>query len=98
MLDIKKISQEVLENKIKRNFPTNDIIHEFSLLKDEVKEAEEVLTNPEKLKSELADLGIYLISLARISGIDIEKAIEEKIEYNKNRTHKKGTITTNGAL
>jgi hypothetical protein len=29
MLDIKKLTQEVLDNKIKNRFPTDDLGHEF---------------------------------------------------------------------
>lgn len=98
MLDIKKLTQEILENKLKRNFPINDLNHEFGLMKDEVKEAEEVLDNKTELAKELADIVIYAISIARIINIDLEKSIIDKVEYNKNRTHKKGTVTLSGVL
>ena len=39
-----------------------------------------------ELASELADVALYLLQLASITGIDLEKAILEKIEINKART------------
>lgn len=96
MLDIKKLTQEVLENKIKNKFPTDDLNHEFNLLEKEVIEAKEVLDNPDEFVKELADIVIFAMSLARITGTDLEKAITTKVEFNKNRTYKEGTyrITT----
>jgi len=39
----------------------------------------------EELAGELADVALYLLQLASISGIDLEKAILDKIEVNKKR-------------
>ena len=39
----------------------------------------------EELASELADVALYLLQLASVSGIDLEKAILDKIEVNKTR-------------
>jgi NTP pyrophosphatase (non-canonical NTP hydrolase) len=39
----------------------------------------------EELASELADVALYLLQLASITGIDLEKAILDKIEVNKKR-------------
>ena len=45
---------------------------------DEIKDKEE-------LESELADVALYLLQLASISEIDLEKAILAKLEINKSR-------------
>lgn len=45
---------------------------------DEIKDKEE-------LGSELANVTLYLLQLASISGIDLEEAVLKKIEVNKNR-------------
>ena len=45
---------------------------------DEIKDKEE-------LESELADVALYLLQLASISEIDLEKAILTKLEINKSR-------------
>ena len=39
----------------------------------------------EELAGELADVALYLLQLASITGIDLEKAILDKIEVNKKR-------------
>jgi NTP pyrophosphatase (non-canonical NTP hydrolase) len=37
------------------------------------------------LAGELADVALYLIQLASLSGIDLEQAILDKLSYNKGR-------------
>jgi 8-oxo-dGTP diphosphatase len=39
----------------------------------------------DELSGELADVALYLLQLASINGIDLEKAILDKIEVNKAR-------------
>lgn len=41
--------------------------------------------NPQELAGELADVALYLLQLASVTGIDLEKAILDKIEINKTR-------------
>src|SRR5574338_204192 len=43
------------------------------------------IKNKEDLASELADVALYLLQLASITDIDLEKAIMDKIEVNKTR-------------
>lgn len=38
-----------------------------------------------ELADELADVGLYLLQLASVTGIDLEQAILDKIEINRNR-------------
>ncbi len=46
----------------------------------------EEIKNKEELGSELADVTLYLLQLASVSGIDLEEAVLKKIEVNKERT------------
>ena len=46
--------------------------------RDEIKDKEE-------LASELADVALYLLELASVTGIDLEKAMLEKLEVNRTR-------------
>lgn len=39
----------------------------------------------DELGSELADVTLYLLQLASVSGIDLEQAVLKKIEVNKSR-------------
>ena len=42
--------------------------------------------DPEALASELADVALYLLQLASLSGIDLEQAIITKLKVNYQRT------------
>ncbi len=39
----------------------------------------------EELASELADVSLYLLQLAMVSGIDLEQAVLDKLEVNNHR-------------
>ncbi len=41
--------------------------------------------NKDELAGELADVALYLLQLASVTGIDLEQAILDKIEFNKTR-------------
>lgn len=42
--------------------------------------------DPQELAGELADVALYLLQLAHVSGIDLEAAILAKLEHNYART------------
>jgi NTP pyrophosphatase (non-canonical NTP hydrolase) len=44
------------------------------------------LKNRDEFAGELADVGLYLLQLASVSGIDLEQAILKKLEINATRT------------
>ena len=44
------------------------------------------LKNREQFACELADVGLYLLQLASVSGIDLEQAILKKLAINASRT------------
>ena len=44
------------------------------------------LTDSSALAQELADVALYLLQIASIAGIDLEKAILDKLEQNYGRT------------
>ena len=46
----------------------------------------EELKDPGSLSDELADVMLYLLQLASLSGIDLEKAVLAKLEKNYHRT------------
>jgi NTP pyrophosphatase (non-canonical NTP hydrolase) len=51
--------------------------------------------DPERLAGELADVTLYLLQLASISGIDLEQAVLEKLEINANRDWDAGRTEEN---
>lgn len=88
-MDLRKTQKEVYQNKINHGFNTTDITKEFCYLYGEVSEAYEAYSkNKSDLNYELADVAIYLLGLSEILGIDLEKAIEEKVKINANRVYK----------
>ena len=42
--------------------------------------------DPSSLAGELADVTLYLLQLASVSGIDLEEAVLKKLEINRSRT------------
>lgn len=46
----------------------------------------EIMDEPENLSGELADVALYLLQIASLSGIDLEDAILNKLERNYSRT------------
>ena len=89
-MDIKKAQEKVLENKIQKGFNTTDVSKEFCLLYGEVGEAYDAYRKKkEDFGEELADIAIYLMGIAEITGIDLEKEIVNKMEKNKSRVYKK---------
>jgi len=46
----------------------------------------EVIRDRQAFASELADVSLYLLQLADVCGIDLEKAVLEKIEMNHKRS------------
>ena len=45
----------------------------------------EITKDKDALGAELADVGLYLLQLASLSGIDLEKAILKKLDTNASR-------------
>ena len=46
----------------------------------------EVARHPDELAGELADVALYLLQLAYLTGIDLEQAILDKLQTNYRRT------------
>ncbi len=64
----------------------SELMEPFQWLTPE--EAEGLATDPERLAEvagELADVGIYLIRLADVLGVDLAEAIRRKMEVNEGR-------------
>lgn len=82
------IQKSILANKISKGFNVTDIPLEFAYLYSEVGEAFEAWRKKkEDLGEELADVAIYLLGMAEILGIDLEKEIMQKMEKNTKRVY-----------
>ena len=89
MVNIKQIQKEIFENKKTKGFNITDINLEFAYTFDELAEAHQAyIKKLPDVGEELADVIIYLIGLAQILNIDLEKEILNKIEKNKKREYK----------
>ncbi len=90
MINLNKLQQDILNNKIAKGFNTDDVNLEFGLIYGELAEAFEAYRKKlPNLGEELADVVIYLLGLAAILNINLEKEIVAKIEKNKHRRYKK---------
>lgn len=98
---LKDLQEYVLQMKKERGFNTTDKIFECCLLAEECGEVVSAVRKNSKSGSigsgsvagnvalELADVLIYVCSLANMHHIDLEQAFREKEEINKKRTWKK---------
>jgi len=90
MASVSELQKRAWENKIKHGFNTENVEREFCLLNGEVSEAYLAwLRKEEGLDLELADVMIYLLGLAEMNGIDLEKAVLKKMDINEKRKYKK---------
>jgi len=88
MISLKKFQKQIYANKINKGFNTTDIYLEFCLLQEEVSEACRAHYKKEyTVGEELADVAIYLLGLAEILNINLEKEIKEKVKKNKKRIY-----------
>lgn len=46
----------------------------------------EAVKDKDELASELADVTLYLLQLASVTGIDLEQAVLDKLQINRSRT------------
>ena len=89
-MDMKKIQNEIWQNKLKKGFNTTDVNKEFCLLYGEIAEAYDAYRKKkEDLNEELADVAIYLMGLSQMLGFDLENEILRKVDKNNKRVYKK---------
>ena len=98
---LKDFQDYVLKMKKERGFNTTDKFYECCLLAEECGEVISAIRKNSKngsigsgsvagnVAEELADVFIYLCSLANMHDINLEQAFREKEEKNKNRTWKR---------
>jgi MazG-like family len=100
-MDIRSGQRLAWDNKVAKGFNTSDVPLEFCLLQGEVAEAFEAWrTGSGDLREELADVAIYVLSLAEMTGIDLQSAIEAKIAKNVSRVYRRlpnGTLVEGSA-
>ena len=88
MTDLKQIQSRIYKNKVAKGFNVTDIYMEFCYTYGELNEAcEAYMKNKSDLGEELADVAIYLLGLAEILDIDLEKEILHKMDKNEKRQY-----------
>ncbi len=96
MFDLKQLQKEIYENKVAQGFNVTDVNEEFALTYGELAEAFQAYRkNLPDLGEELADVLIYLLGLAEILHLDLEKELLRKVEKNRKRQYQKinGVLT-----
>ena len=88
MIDLKQVQKRIYQNKVQKGFNVTDIYREFCYLHGELTEAcEAYMQKRDDVGEELADVAIYLLGLAEILGVDLEKEILNKIDKNERRKY-----------
>ena len=77
-------------NKQAKRFNVTDVPLEFCLLSGEVAEAFSAWRKgrSEELAAELADVAIFLLGLAEMTGTDLGQAVEAKLAANEAREYR----------
>lgn len=89
-MEIRAAQRLVWENKLAKGFNTTDVPTEFCLLQGELAEAFDAWRRRRPdLGEEIADVAIYLLSLAEMTGIDLQDAIAHKLAKNAARTYRR---------
>ena len=84
-----QIQERIYQNKVNKGFNTTDIPKEFCLLYGEVGEAFDAWRKEKSdFGEELADIAIYLLGIAEITGIDLGAEIRRKIQVNEKRKYR----------
>ncbi|MFA5987198.1 MAG: MazG nucleotide pyrophosphohydrolase domain-containing protein [Candidatus Paceibacterota bacterium] len=95
MIDLKDLQNKIFENKIKKGFNTTNVEREFCLIQTELGEAIRAYYKKlPDLGEEVADIFIYLLALAKMLDVDIEKELLNKVAKNERREYK----TINGVM
>ena len=95
MIDLKQTQTRIYQNKVAKGFNITDVYREFCYIYGELAEAcEAYMKKKDNIGEELADVAIYLLGLAEILGVDLEKEILCKIDKNEKRHY----INENGII
>jgi hypothetical protein len=88
-MDIRSGQKLAWENKVAKGFNTTNVPLEFCLLQGEIAEAFEAWRKGhEDAGEELADVAIYLLGLAEMTGVDLQDQIEAKMAKNAARVYR----------
>lgn len=87
-MEIEAAQRAAWANKLAKGFNVTDVPLEFCYFQGEVAEAFQAWRDQSpELGEELADVAIYLLSLAEMNGIDLGMEIERKLAKNADRVY-----------
>ncbi len=93
MIDLAEITERVWANKLAKGFNTTNVELEFNLTYGELAEAyDSHRKHKDDVGEELADVAIYLLSLAKMLGVDLEATINHKMGKNEQRVYVEQTV------
>ena len=100
-MNLRNIQRQAWANKLAKGFNTTDVPLEFCLLTEEIGEAFSAWRKQkDDYAGELADIAIFLVSIAAMTGVDLQDAVEAKLAQNAARTYRtlpNGTFVKDGA-
>jgi NTP pyrophosphatase (non-canonical NTP hydrolase) len=89
-VEVREVQRQAWQNKLAKGFNTTDVALEFGLLTAEVGEAFTAWRRQEAdFGAELADVLIYLASLAQMTGVDLSAEVERKLARNARREYRR---------
>ena len=87
-MNLKAVQQEIYQNKVDKNWNISNIETELCLMQGESAEFYEAYRKRlPNIGEELADVAIYLLGIAEILHLDLEKEIEGKMRVNRRRQY-----------
>lgn len=94
-MKLRSVQRTIWANKRAKGFNTTDVPLELCLLQGEVTELFQAWRRKlDTVNEELADVAIYVLSLAEMLGVDLEQEIAKKVAVNQRRQYRR----INGAL
>ncbi len=87
-MNLKAVQQEIYQNKVDKHWNISSIETELCLMQGEIAEFYEAYRKRlPNIGEELADVAIYLLGIAEILHLDLEKEIEGKMRVNRRRQY-----------
>ena len=87
-MNVKEVQKQIYQNKVEKHWNTSSIETELCLMQGEIAEFYEAYRKHlPGIGEELADAAIYLLGIAEILQIDLEKEIERKVSINRHRQY-----------
>ncbi|MDH6709067.1 hypothetical protein P3T27_005813 [Kitasatospora sp. MAA19] len=85
-MDISSLQRLVWDNKVLKGYNTTDVPLEFCMLQEKAAAAFTAWRNGnEILGEELADVVLYVASIAEMTGLDLQHAVKVKTDKNAAR-------------